>query len=353
MRAVGICEFVKINRVNRRLIHIISHAVRVRALLRCAILPVVLALTGCAAALGEMIPPGESKARSEAVERVEVGDPKVALAITDQGSGPPVLLLHGLGTNSYTWRHVMPELAKTHRVIAVDLQGFGASDKPLDGTYTIRRQAELIAELIARKKLTNLTMIGHSYGGGVALMVALELAASRPQRLRRLVLLDTIAYPQDTPLFFKLIQLPVVGDISMLVIPAEVQIERALSLAYEDPSAVTTDAVREYARPLQSADGRNAVLQSVRQIVPDDIEIIARKYPDITVPTLIIWCNHDRVVPIEMGQQLAQNMPKATLRVVRGCGHAPQEEQPEQTLKLIKAHLSGSLDAFLGPVAAR
>jgi pimeloyl-ACP methyl ester carboxylesterase len=330
-----------------------SNQIVARAMRAWPCLLVALALCGCASAFSAMESPGEAESRSQAARLIEVGERKVALAVTEQGSGPPVLLLHGLGTSSYTWRHVMPELARTHRVIAVDLQGFGASAKPLDATYTIRRQAELIAELIALMKLSNLTVIGHSYGGGVALMVALELAQAGPQRLRRLVLIDTIAYPQDTPLFFKLIQLPIVGDISMLVIPAHVQIEQALSLAYENPNAITREAVREYSRPLYSLEGRNAVLQSVRHIVPEDIEIIARKYPDIAVPTLIIWCNRDRVVPIEMGQQLAQNMPRATLRVVRECGHAPQEEQPEQTLKLIQAHLDGTFDAYLGPALLR
>ena len=87
---------------------------------------------------------------------------------------PPLLLIHGFGASTYTWRHIAPELARTHRVIAVDLKGFGQSDKPFDSRYSVFDQAELLAELIEEKDLHNLTLVGHSFGGGIALMLALE-----------------------------------------------------------------------------------------------------------------------------------------------------------------------------------
>jgi len=132
------------------------------------------------------------------------------------------------------------------------------------------------------------------------------------------------------------------------VVPPDVQIEQALRLAYEQEDAVTAEAISRYAAPLATTGGKHAVVETIRHIVPENIETIARQYPDITVPTLIVWCDKDRVVPIDLGRRLARNMPRASLRIVRGCGHAPQEEKPDETLQVIKAHLRGAYDAQLG-----
>ncbi len=308
-----------------------------------ACVALLLALPGCGSGLPDFA--AISAAASRDHEQIAVGDPPVRLAVRDEGRGKPVVLIHGLGTSSYTWRGIAPALARTHRVISIDLKGFGESEKPLTGPYTVRAQADLVAQVIARKNLRDATVIGHSYGGGVALLLALDETRAQDRRISRLALIDSIAYPQSTPLFFDLIQLPVIGDLSVAMIPAEVQIEQALRLAYEQESAVTPEAIAQYSAPLQTAGGRHAVIETVRNIMPRDVEVIARQYPSIELPTLIIWCDKDRVVPIALGRKLARNMPRAQFRVVTGCGHAPQEEQPAQTLKLIQAHLSANADA--------
>src|SRR3970040_1651540 len=93
----------------------------------------------------------------------------VKLFYQEEGKGPPLLLIHGFGASTYTWRYVAPELAQTHRVIAVDLKGFGQSDKPFDERYSVFDQAELLKQLIIDNKLRDLALVGHSYGGGVVL----------------------------------------------------------------------------------------------------------------------------------------------------------------------------------------
>jgi len=308
-------------------------------------LALLAALSGCGSGLTKLSSPTQAAAPTQTY--LNVGDPPLRLAVNDTGQGQPVVLIHGLGTNSYTWRHIAPELAKQYRVITIDLKGFGASDKPLDGAYTVRAQADLVAEVIEAKGLRNITLIGHSYGGGISLMLALDDAKAARKRINRLVLLNSIAYPQETPLFFDLLQVPVIGDLSISMIPADVQIEQALRLAYEQDAAITPEAIARYAAPLATTGGKHALVETIRQIIPQDIKTIARQYPNITAPTLIIWCNRDRVVPIELGQQLAANMPNAGLRILRDCGHSPQEEKPGETLEIIEAHLRGDYDAQL------
>lgn len=316
-----------------------------RAAGACAALGVALTLNGCGSGMPDFA--AISEAASQPGDQITVGDPPVRLAVRDEGQGPPVVLIHGLGTNSYTWHRIVPALAKTNRVIAIDLKGFGASEKPLDGPYTVRAQADLVRDVIARKGLRNVTLVGHSYGGGVSLMLTLDEMRAGKKRISRLVLLNSIAYPQDTPLFFSLIQLPVIGDLSVSVIPPEVQIEQALRLAYEEEGAVTDAAIARYSAPLHSAGGKHAVIQTVRNIMPEDVETLARQYPSLTIPTLVVWCEKDRVVPLELGKRLAQNMPRARLWVLRGCGHAPQEEKPAETLEIIQGHAQGKYDLHL------
>jgi pimeloyl-ACP methyl ester carboxylesterase len=268
-------------------------------------------------------------------------DAPVNLYYQEQGKGPPVLLLHGFGASTFTWRHVAPELAQTHRVIAVDLKGFGRSDKPFDERYSVLDQAELLAQLIEDKDLRDLTIVGHSFGGGVALRLALDANDRLGSRIVRLVLLDSIAYPQQIPVFFRLLDMPLVSQVGVRMVPPSVQTRVALQIAYHDDSKIDPEQVEIYAAPLKTAAGKHAIVQSARQIVPEDIDTLPERYKTITLPTLILWCDHDRIVPLDVGLKLRRTLPNSTLRLVEGCGHMPQEEQPETTLTLLKGFIGG------------
>ena len=265
----------------------------------------------------------------------------VNLYYEEQGKGPPILLLHGFGTSTYTWRHITPELARTHRVIAVDLKGFGQSDKPFDERYSVLDQAELIAQLIEDKDLRDLTIVGHSFGGGVALRLALDANTRLGGRIARLVLLNSIAYQQQIPVFFRLLEVPLVSQVGVRMVPPEMQTRVALQIAYHDDSKIDPEEVEIYAAPLKTAAGKHAIVQSARQIVPKDIDTLPERFKTIALPTLILWCDHDRIVPLDVGLKLRRTLPNSTLRLIEGCGHMPQEEQPEATLRLLKGFIGG------------
>jgi pimeloyl-ACP methyl ester carboxylesterase len=267
-------------------------------------------------------------------------DAPVKLYYREEGKGPPLLLIHGFGASTFTWRFVAPELAKSHRVIAVDLKGFGQSDKPFDGRYSVYDQAELLAQLIEDKDLRDLTLVGHSFGGGVALLLALEADQRLDGRITRLVLLDSIAYPQNIPVFFRLLDVPLVSQLGVRMVPPSVQARVALQIAYFDDSKIDPEEVELYAAPLKTAAGKHAIIHSARQIVPEDIAELSERYKTIALPTLILWCDHDRIVPLEVGIKLRRTLPNSTLRLVEDCGHMPQEEQPASTLALIKGFIA-------------
>jgi pimeloyl-ACP methyl ester carboxylesterase len=273
--------------------------------------------------------------------RLGAPEAPIKLFYTDQGQGTPMLLIHGFGANIFTWRHIVPELAHDHRVIAVDLKGFGQSDKPLDERYSAADQAALLAQLIEDRDLHDLTLVGHSYGGGIALLLALEADDRLKGRIAKLILLDTLAYPQTIPTFFQMLDMPVVSQIGVRAVPVSWQIEVALKIAYFDDTKIDPAEVDAYSEPLKTAAGKHAMIHSARQIVPPDLEEISARYNSITLPTLIVWCDHDRIVPLGVGLKLRRSMPNSRLRLVQDCGHMPQEEQPEAVLGLIHAFLSG------------
>jgi pimeloyl-ACP methyl ester carboxylesterase len=295
---------------------------------------IALALGACGLSAGDAVFAGP-------YARLGPPDSPVKLFYEEEGKGSPILLIHGFGTSTYTWRHIAPELALNHRVIAVDLKGFGQSDKPFDARYSVNDQAELLAQLIEDHNLRNLTIVGHSFGGGVALRLVLDHDKRLEGRIKKLVLLDSIAYPQHIPVFFRLLDVPFVSHLGVRMVPPTVQTRVALRIAYFDDNKIDPEEVETYAAPLRTAAGKHAIIYSARQIVPDDLDAIAESYKSITLPTLILWCDHDRIVPLDIGLKLRRTLPNSSLRLVPECGHMPQEEQPETTLRLLEGFIGG------------
>jgi pimeloyl-ACP methyl ester carboxylesterase len=295
---------------------------------------IALALGSCGLSAGDAVFDGP-------YARLGPPDAPVKLFYEEAGKGSPVLLIHGFGTSTYTWRHIAPELALNHRVIAVDLKGFGQSDKPFDTRYSVSDQAELLAQFIEDHGLRDLTVVGHSFGGGVALRLVLDHDQRLEGRIKKLVLLDSIAYPQHIPVFFRLLDMPIVSHLGVSMVPPIVQTRVALRIAYFDDNKIDPEEVETYAAPLRTAAGKHAIIYSAREIVPQDLEAVAESYKSITLPTLILWCDHDRIVPLEVGLKLRRTLPNSSLRLVQECGHMPQEEQPATTLKLLEGFIGG------------
>ena len=265
--------------------------------------------------------------------------PALALHAETHGAGAPIVLVHGFGANTYSWRHLVGPLARRHRVIAVDLKGFGASPKPADGAYGIHDQARLLTDLIVGRGLTDITLVGHSLGGGVVLATTLAMAGSTPERIRRLVLIDTIAYEQRFPWFIQVLRTPRLGELAIAAVPPRLQVRMVLRYAFHDPREITDDVVEAYAAPMRERDARRALVVTARQLVPPDMEMFTRRYPEIDIPVLLLWGRHDRVVPVRLGHRLAAALPRAELQVLEACGHVPHEEHPRTALDAIERFL--------------
>lgn len=291
--------------------------------------------------LGLVSPAGFAGARTVASDvLIQVpGRVPVQLHSTETGSGPPLLLLHGVGGSGYTFRHIVPLLARSHRVITLDLKGFGRSEKPLDAAYGPLDQTELVVQFLRQQRLSGVTLAGHSFGGAVALLTTLRLNAREPWRVRRLVLMNTPAFEQELPPVQRMLSVPVLPYIVLTLSPPILHTRTALqSLRRTAPRAEDIDAIR-YAEPLHEAGGRHALIATSRAIAETDTRGFSHDYRFIRQPTLLIWCRHDPTVPLANGVRLASALPAGRLAVLDQCDHMPPEEQPAETAQLIRHFL--------------
>jgi pimeloyl-ACP methyl ester carboxylesterase len=259
-----------------------------------------------------------------------------------QAAEPTFVLLHGYAGSSYTWRYWAPRLTSRGRVLTVDLKGFGDAPKPEDGRYAPGDLADLVVALLRELDLRNVTLIGHSLGGGVALLTALRLHDSGEDRLARLVLIGSPAYRQKLPPLVPLSKVPGLTAPLLEMIGAKRAVRSVLRQIVFDPDGVTEEQVDAYARPLATREGVLAAMAAGRSIVPDDLDAMAARYPDIDVPALVLWGDHDRVVPLRIGERLASDLPNARLVVMERCGHVPPEEHPEASFAHLEDYLDGT-----------
>lgn len=253
------------------------------------------------------------------------------------------VLLHGFGASSFTWRHWTPELERRGHVVLVDLKGFGTAPHPDDDRYGPADQAELVHRLLDDLGLERVTLLGHSLGGGVALLTALRLL-DRPgeeDRLRRLVLVSAAAYRQRLPPFAHLGRWPRASRFLLRAVGTSNVVRWTLRSIVHDPKAVTPGQVAGYAGPLDDPAARRTLMKAAAQVMPPELDRITARYREIDVPTLLLWGREDRVTPLWVARRLSDQLPRARLEVLESCGHMPPEEHPRVSLALVAAFLDG------------
>lgn len=260
----------------------------------------------------------------------------IELAYEEQGNGDVVLLLHGFAESRFTWRYLTKELAQQYRVISVDLKGFGQSPKPRDGRYSIYDQAMAVKTFIEQHQLRRVTLIGHSMGGSVALALALMADEQRlPWQIDRLVLLGAAAYKQKLPAMLHNLNRPIIGRLGVYLMPAYYQAIKGYEFAFYNDDKIPYEGIVESARNFARDGSRYVFLHTARQMIPDDIEQISKRYGTIQQPTLVIWGSNDYVVPRRYGERLHKDLPHSRLEIVPNAGHMTQEEAPAKVLQLI------------------
>jgi pimeloyl-ACP methyl ester carboxylesterase len=253
----------------------------------------------------------------------------------DVGRGAPVVFLHGLGASMYAWRRNLAAVAAAgFRVIAFDNRGFGLSDKP-PATYDNAAYARLAIALMDSLRLTDAVLVGHSMGGAIAAQVAIEY----PARVRGLVLIGSAGLGAREPLLFRVARWPVLGP-AALALRGRGFTARLLRSTYFDPGKVTEADVDQYYAPVAQPEyGRalRGVLQHFR------FTALEGRLDRIAAPTLVLWGEEDRWVPMGLGRALAAGITRSAFVSVPHAGHSVQEEVPDEVNHLVIRFLKDGL----------
>jgi pimeloyl-ACP methyl ester carboxylesterase len=253
------------------------------------------------------------------------------------GDGFPLILLHGFGGSTVMWDAVVPRLAAERRVVAIDLNGFGFTERPASpAAYTIAGQAALVLAVADRLGLARFDVGGHSYGGGIALY----LAAHYPARVRTLVLVDN-----TLPAYGVLRRHRLFASRTLVrlfvhsVALSDRRIRSGLEEAYADDRRVTPELVRAYADRLRVEGAVNAFygLVAPNGQVPDRVDLAK-----IAQPALVVWGSRDALIPEAEGRRHAAEMPAARFLELEGCGHNPMEECPAAFLAGVEPFLAAT-----------
>ncbi|MFO0585944.1 MAG: alpha/beta hydrolase [Polyangiaceae bacterium] len=281
-----------------------------KRLLAAAVCALAPAMAGCLSYYqGPM--PGEPKDATY----IEVEGTRVRYR--DTGEGPPVIMIHGFASSLETWDLVQPIIAKNHRVISLDLKGFGWTDRP-EGDYSPWAEAKIVRAVMDRRGVERAAIVAHSWGSSVALALAL----GAPERVTKIALYDAWVYEDQIPTFFRLARRQGLGEFLFGVYYKERPDER-LSLAFYDPTVVNEKLAEDIERAVERPGTVAAALAAVRGQTFSEVE---KRYRTITKPTLLLWGREDVVTTIDFAERLSKEMPNSRLVVYPKCGHFPMLE---------------------------
>lgn len=258
-------------------------------------------------------------------------------AYVKAGSGPALLLVHGIGDSSDTWRPVFEELARYHTVIAPDLLGHGRSEKPR-ADYTVAGFANGMRDLLSVLGVDRVTVVGHSLGGGVAAQFAYQF----PERCERLVLVGSGGVGRTVSPLLRLAAVPGIEALMPLLgLPPVRMLSRVgASLLRQLDTPLGRDAEEMLAvfDALPDTEARRAILRTLRSGVDwrgQVITMLDRAYLAEGMPTLIIWGRHDAIIPLGHGRMAHAAMPGSRLEIFDEAGHFPHHVDPRRFARVV------------------
>jgi pimeloyl-ACP methyl ester carboxylesterase len=243
------------------------------------------------------------------------------------GTGPAVLLIHGITSSSRTWRTVMPALAEHYTVIAPDLLGHGRSAKPR-GDYSLGAYASGLRDLLVALEIPRATVVGHSLGGGVAMQFAYQF----PERVERLALVDSGGLGGEVSLVLRAATLP--GAEYVLPLLASSPLRGKVGVR----ASADVRGMAEGFESLGDGDARRAFVHTARSVIDPSgqrVDATDRLYLAEHVPSLIVWGEKDHMIPVKHAHDAHAHMPKSRLEIFEGAGHFPFNDDPDRFVALL------------------
>jgi pimeloyl-ACP methyl ester carboxylesterase len=269
-------------------------------------------------------------------EFLDVGGARLyCYAAGSRGAGEPVVLLHGFPTSSHLWSRVVPLLPAGHRVIVLDLLGYGRSDRPLGRDVSIRGHAERVIAALDMLGINYACVAGHDVGGGIAM----AMAARWPQRVSRLCLVNSVAFDEWPTREVRMAKatLPLTRHLPPTWLLSVVRSD--LLRGYTDASE-GTHSIDRYVKPFAGAEGRDALVAHLTALDAAETAALDTRLGTLVQPTSVVWGAHDPFLPATIGRRLQEAIPGATLDVIADARHFTPEESPEHVARAIGALLS-------------
>jgi pimeloyl-ACP methyl ester carboxylesterase len=243
--------------------------------------------------------------------------------------GSTVILLHGVGCSVEFWERNIAALAREHRVFAVDIVGFGRTDKP-EVVYTFELMADFVIDFMETMGIDKASLVGNSMGGAISLTVA----AKTPKRVEKIILVDPVGLGRGQSPVMRLMALPVIGNV--LTKPSRKGVLRQMQLCLYDPSQARDDFIdRLTAIGVLPGNQRSflSLLRVTSNILGVKKGIVAdfsARLKKIKAPILMIWGRQDQILPLADGEAAVQKMANGRLHVMDRAGHLPQIDKPEE-----------------------
>ncbi len=267
------------------------------------------------------------------IESHEVSVEGLRLHYLEAGEGPPVLFLHGWPTSAQLWRHVLPRVGRTHRAIALDLPGFGRSDKPLDQRYSFGFFERTIDAFLRQLELDRVGLVVHDLGGPAGLYWAIN----HVDKVRELAILNTLCFPEMSwavKAFVLATFIP--GVRSYLSSPRGVA--QAIRFGVVNKERITADVARIYSEPFEDGDARKALLKAGQGLSPRRFRELGEGLSKLEgIPVQLLYGERDRILPdvAKTMARLKMILPHAKLASIADCGHFLQEDRPDEVADVL------------------
>ena len=254
----------------------------------------------------------------------------------DEGEGFPIVLVHGTASSLHTWDAWTNELKKTNRVIRMDLPAFGITGPNKNADYSIESYTTFLHSFVEKLNLEKFHLAGNSLGGNIAW----NYAAEHPAKVEKLILVDASGLPtnKEPPAIFKMAKTPVLRSLFLYVTP-KMLITKNIKEVYADDDKVTDELVTRYHKMALRAGNRQAFIDRAKTDFKLDAKINADRLKSIQTPTLLIWGAKDLWIPLDNGKRMNRILVNSKLEVLENSGHVPMEENPKESLELLKNFL--------------
>jgi pimeloyl-ACP methyl ester carboxylesterase len=247
--------------------------------------------------------------------------------VLEEGSGEPVLFLHGWPTSSFLWRHAVAAVGGHRRAIAIDLPGFGRSSKPLDSSYSARWYAGVLDGALVELGVERTGLAVHDLGGPIGLWWAVD----DPERITDLALLNTLVFPETSLAVKAFVAASFLPGLRSLMVNRRA-LEWAMRFGVNEKGRITPEIATAYSAPFVEADARRALLKAAHGIHPAALREIAGGLASIEVPVRILYGADDRILPdvARTMKRVVELLPQAELTELAGKGHFVQEDAPDE-----------------------